>query len=227
MDLQPLLDDGDEHVGRDCGPDLCFHGVLGRAVELLDPKVLLDPLEEELDLPSAAIQLGDRQCRQDETVRQEHQPLAGFGVVESDATQWRLEVLAGVETRQDDGLIADETGTSIHGARIAPLNFEVRFAAGHEETACDMKPKEPLKVQVSPIHDIESPGSWQQPVEDVDLVHLAVVDMDKCRDIAAQIEQRVQLHGRLRRAKWYPWEDRQAKIDGRGVSFPISETGDN
>ena len=94
MDVQSLFDDGDEHVDRDGGPDLRLHGVLCRAVELLDPKMLLDPLEEQLHLPTAAIQLGDRQGGQDEVVGQEDQPLAGLRIVESDAPQRRLEVLA-------------------------------------------------------------------------------------------------------------------------------------
>ena len=41
-----LLDDGDQHVGGDCDPDLRLHGVLAGAEEGLDAQVLLDPLEE-------------------------------------------------------------------------------------------------------------------------------------------------------------------------------------
>ena len=49
-DIEALLDDGDEDVDRDGNPDLRLHRVLRRAVELLDPKMLLDPLEEEFHL---------------------------------------------------------------------------------------------------------------------------------------------------------------------------------
>ena len=59
------FDDGDERIGRDRGPDLRLHGLLGRAVELLDPNIPLDPLEGDLDLPAAAVQLGDRHSWQD------------------------------------------------------------------------------------------------------------------------------------------------------------------
>ena len=217
MDLQSLFDDGDEHVRRDRGPDLRFHGVLGRAVELLDPKMLLDPLEEQLHLPSAAVQLGNRQCWQDEVVRQEHEPPAGLRVVEPNASQWRLEVLAGVEAGQDDRLVADEPGTPIHGTRIATLSFQVQLPADDEEAAGAMKPKNPLEIQVSPIHDVEGTGLRQQLIEDVDVMHLAVADVDKCRDIASKIEQLVELHGTLRRATWCPGKDRETQIDRRGV----------
>jgi hypothetical protein len=44
-----------------------------------------------------------------------------------------------------------------------------------------------------------------------------VADVDEGGDRPPQIEQRVQLHGRLGGAKRRPWEHRQAQIDGRGA----------
>jgi hypothetical protein len=38
---------------------LGLHGILGCAIESLDPEMLFDPLEEQLDLPTAAVQLYD------------------------------------------------------------------------------------------------------------------------------------------------------------------------
>jgi len=54
-------------------------------------------------------------------------------------------------------------------------------------------------------------------IEDVDLVQFAVADVDENRDIAAQIEQRVQLDRRLGAAKRRPRKDRQAQVDRGGV----------
>jgi hypothetical protein len=50
-ELQSLPDDGDQHVDRHGDPYLWLHGILGGPIELLDPEVLLDPLEEKLRLP--------------------------------------------------------------------------------------------------------------------------------------------------------------------------------
>ena len=58
--LQFLPNDGDPH--------LCLAGILARAVEAFDPQVLFDPFEEQLHLPSALVQSGDRQCRRVEIV---------------------------------------------------------------------------------------------------------------------------------------------------------------
>ena len=59
--MKLLLDDGDEHVGGDGAPDLCLHGVLAGAQESLDTQVLLDPFEEQLDLPATFVERGNRQ----------------------------------------------------------------------------------------------------------------------------------------------------------------------
>lgn len=54
----PARDDDDE-IDADGDPDLRLDGVEGVAKEMLDRQVLLDPLEEGLDLPALAINLGD------------------------------------------------------------------------------------------------------------------------------------------------------------------------
>lgn len=57
--MELLFDDCDEHVGGHGTPDLRLHRVLAGAQKALGAQVLLDPLEEQVDLPlvlySAAI----------------------------------------------------------------------------------------------------------------------------------------------------------------------------
>src|SRR5665811_856801 len=65
---EALLDDGNEDVNRYGDPDLRLHRVVRRAVELFDPKVLLDPFEEQFDLPAALVEGADRRGRQGELV---------------------------------------------------------------------------------------------------------------------------------------------------------------
>jgi hypothetical protein len=74
-----------------------------------------------------------------------------------------------------------------------------------------------LEVEVASIHHVVGSRLWQEQVEHVDIVHLAVGDVNKAGNIAAQIEQRVQLDCRLRRTKRRPAKDRQTQIDRRRV----------
>ena len=123
--MESFFHDGDKQVSGDSDPYLSFDRVLGSTEKGLDTKMLLDPFEEQLDLPPASIKLGDGDCRQREVVGEEHQPLSGFGILESDTAQWRVEVLAGVEAGQRDGLIADQSGVPVDGMRIAALGLEI------------------------------------------------------------------------------------------------------
>lgn len=79
-----FLNNGNEHVGGHGAPDLRLDCVLAVAQKLLDTKVLLDPFEEQLDLPAAFVQSSDGQGRQACVVGQEDQSLLGFGIFEAD-----------------------------------------------------------------------------------------------------------------------------------------------
>lgn len=54
-----LLSDSDQQVGDQGGDDLQLDGVFRGSQELLDPEVLLDPLEEQFDLPAGLVEIGD------------------------------------------------------------------------------------------------------------------------------------------------------------------------
>jgi len=58
--VELLFRDRNEQVNDDCDQHLDLDGVSGRSVEQLDPKMLLDQLEEQLHLPSLAIDVGHR-----------------------------------------------------------------------------------------------------------------------------------------------------------------------
>ena len=83
--MKLLFDDSDQHVRTDGAPDLRLHGILAVADEALDLQMLLDPLEEQFDLPAALVQSGNGQRRQDGVVGQEHQRFASFQIFEPDA----------------------------------------------------------------------------------------------------------------------------------------------
>jgi len=196
---------------------LCFDRVLGGAVEDFDAQMLFDPFEKQFDVPTAAIQLGDGQCWQDEIVGEEHQAFAGRRIFEADSTKRRIEVLLGVKACQYDGLIANQAGASIDGMGIATLGFEVGFGAGDKETFRFVQLKKSIEVDVASVHDVESTGLGQQQIENVDVVQFAIADVKKRRDVAPQVQERVQLDGGFGRAKGCPRKDRETQIDGAGI----------
>src|SRR5260370_9228488 len=115
--------------------------------------MLLDPFEKEFHLPAAAVQFGDGERGQDETVGQEYEGLGCFGILEADAAQRGLEALVRVEAREDDTLVADQAGLAIDRTRVAALHLEVRLTAGHEEAAGWLRPMEALEFKEAASHD--------------------------------------------------------------------------
>ena len=74
--LRPVSDPEDEESDQRDG-DLRLDCVLAGAEKALDLEVLLDPAEEQLDLPASLVELGDALGRRLEIVGEEPQCAAG------------------------------------------------------------------------------------------------------------------------------------------------------
>ena len=94
--------------------------------------MLLDPLEEQLDLPAQTVELGDGEGGQREVVGEKDQSLAGLGILEPDTSQRRGEALVRVEAGERDGLVADEAGASVDRMRVSALGLEVNCREVYE-----------------------------------------------------------------------------------------------
>src|SRR3990172_1205066 len=154
--MEPLFDDRDQHVDRHRDPDLRLDRVLAGAEESLDTKMLLDPLEEQLDLPAQTIELRDRERGQGEVVGQEDEPLARFGIFECDSPQRRFEALARVKAGEHDRLVANQARVSVYGMRVPALRFEVGLGADDEEAAGVLESAQTLEVEIAPIHYVKT-----------------------------------------------------------------------
>ena len=64
--METFSNDGDKDIGGDGNPDLGLYRIFGSSVEGLDAEMLLDPFEEQFDLPSAFVKFGYGRCRKDE-----------------------------------------------------------------------------------------------------------------------------------------------------------------
>lgn len=215
--MQAFLQNGDEQVNGDGAPDLGAHRVGRRAVKGLDAQMLLDPFEEEFDLPASAIELGDGQRWDGEVVGQEDQRLAGFGIAITDASQRDGIIVLGLQASHHNGLIKPQAGGFIHGPGVTAGAAEVLLGPGDEERPALMNSMPPGEVQVAAIHDIERAGFPDQLVEDVNVMHTASGDNDDGGKVALEGQQRVQFDGGLVPAESGPRKEREAQVNGGGV----------
>jgi hypothetical protein len=120
--------------------------------------MLLDPFEEQFDLPASAIELGNGQRRDGEVVGQEDERFAGFGVAIADAPQGVGLIVLGLQAGHHDGLVEPQAGGFVHGTGVTTGTAEVLPGTGDEESAALMNPMPPGEVKVAAIHDIERAG---------------------------------------------------------------------
>jgi len=212
-----LPDDRDEDVGGDGDPDLGLDGVLGGSIERLDAQVLLDPFEEEFDLPAGFVELGDGQRGQIELVGQENQALVDLGVEVTDAPELVRVILGGQGAGQQDRLVALEPGGLVDRTGVEAAGLQVALGPDYEEGLRLMQVMQTFEVQVSPVHDVEGPGFWNQKIEDLDIVDFSVGNLDKRGNGTPQVEERVQLDGSLLSAESRPRKKGQAQIDCGGI----------
>jgi len=74
--------------------------------------MLLDPFEEQLDLPTATIKIGNALRRQVEMVGQEDQRLA-LGIFDLCTSDRRWKMLLRIKAGQRAQLIADDAGRAV------------------------------------------------------------------------------------------------------------------
>lgn len=215
--MQAFLGNGDQHVGADCDPDLRLDRVLVGAIKRLDAQMLLDPFEKQFDLPTLAIQVRNQRGFEGEVVGQKSYSFARL-VLDYYTSQRGGIVLAGIKEGQHTCLVAhDVRAGSVHGVGVTPLELGIGLGTGDEEGVGLMDHKQSLEIQVPAIEQVVRARLDVQQVQGVDLVGLAVADVNECGDGAAQVQQGVQFDSRLVRAKRCPRINRQAQVYRRGI----------
>ena len=107
-----MLHNGNQTVGADGRINLYSDSVLSSAPEFLDFKVLLEPLEEQLYLPTVLIEVGNLQCGQFCCIGQEHELTALLLVIESHEPQMlRIAFLTAIDGRSISASVSIPLGS--------------------------------------------------------------------------------------------------------------------
>lgn len=137
--LQPqlLAHDGHQQVGARADGSLDPHSAFQSTEERLHAKILLDPFEEELDLPAHLVRPADCQLRKIGMVGTEYEPLADLWVLEANATQRIRIALFGIEGVQRDRVVTDQPGAAIGTPRESPeAHASLRWRTYYDRCHC-------------------------------------------------------------------------------------------
>ena len=114
-----------QQVVTDGNPYLCKDRIPCRSEERLDTQMLLDPLEEQLYLPTLTIQLRNRKRINEEIVRKESVHVVRRKVLIDNHPHHLRIVLGNEGSRKPDALVADES--CMHVNLPAPDNLKAHI----------------------------------------------------------------------------------------------------
>jgi len=217
VDSMDLIETGHHEVNTDGDPDLGAHGVFGSAEEGFDSQVLLDPFEEEFDLPAASVDRCDGQSRKLEVVGQENQSLSGSGIEVTDTPQPFRIVEFSFPGAQSNRLVAAQSCCLVDRSGLQHVESRVAFGSNHEECLALVDAEQTGEVEIATVDHIDAARFESDLVEKVDIVNRSVRDTYKHWDRAGQVELSVQFDGCFGAPEMCPWKHRQAKVDGRGI----------
>ena len=202
---------GKEQIDAKRDPDLGQNRVGGSSKEGLDLQVLLDPLEEQLDLPSFFVNFGDFPGLQ--VVRVGDKPVvdAGFRIGISHQAQRLLHPF------EPNGLVVGDAGALSPGPLEQVLDIGVAFQSGHEENVAQVQVVVPAIIGEAAIETGKRALGQLERSGPVDFVLLAFGRIHEDRKMAVRIQPDVEFDGTLFLPELGPGEGRKAEVDDRGI----------
>ena len=209
-DQQQIVTDGNPYLRKDC--------ILRRSEERLDMQVLLDPLEEQLYLPTLPIEFCNCECVNGEVVCQESIHVVR-GIVFIDNHTYHLWIVLGDECPcEPDTLVADESCMHIYRSFFNHFEAHVVLCPCDEVCLSEMVVVvEPPEVHIAFVHQVIRSCFNRQYVKAVHVIDLPLRHPDECRNGASQVKKCVHLHGTAVSFVFRPWTKLQAKLYGTAV----------
>lgn len=140
-----MLQDQD---GDQCCPNLDQKCVRGGSHEGLDPQILFDGFEKDLDLPSVLVNRGNRCCAQSHVVGQKDDDLFIFLVPNLQPPQGAGIFPLRVESRKFNYLIAQDAPSPGNGLLLENPEIGVVLLTGDEENTVQISSPEELVIEI-------------------------------------------------------------------------------
>ena len=206
-----------DQIDANSNPDLGLHRIERVAKEVFDHQVLLEPFEEQFDLPALLVNGCNGHCGQVQPIAQEHQIELRFLVEELDPSQWCRVGLLGLVGQQLDRLIGAYPCAGVEGMAVHGREFQIVFSPDNEAALALNQGIQTGKVHVAPVQHHYGARGQSQSVERFDVVNFSCGDGKHHRYGPTQVDHGVRLDRCFGRAKVGPWEQLETQIDGGRV----------
>ena len=219
VQMQVVLDDGDEAIRDNGNMDLYSYGILGVAPKPFDAQMLLDPLEKQLHLPAVAVKQPDILGLEIEVVGVVNKRPTEVSDVENDAPELCRVVVSVPFACESDGLVQQHAISPIKEF-LSEQHFVGRFPflSCDEERAGLVDSEKPCKVEITLVEDITGKRFVCDTVHELGVVDIGVRDAVENRNLRNDVNLCVNFDAGLCAAKARPKEKRHAEVNGGGIN---------
>ena len=230
VDSMNLIETGNHEVNAQGDPDLGAHGVLRCTEEGFDSQVLLDPFEEEFDLPATPVNGCDRQGGQFEVIGEKDQPLAGLRIDIADTPKRFGIITFSLPSAQADRLVASQPGGFIDSSGLEHTELGVAFCADNKEGLCLLNAIQTCKVEVASVNNVYAPCFKDDLVKEMNVMDGAIGNTDEYWNGSAKVDLSVEFDRSLGFAEVCPREHRKTQVNSCGIDgidhlFKIESVG--
>ena len=217
-DVEVMLDDCNEAVGDNGNVYLYSDCILGLSPKFLDLKVLLNPLEKQLNLPSVLVQECDILGRKVEVVRVICECPMKFFCIEDNAPDGERIVLPVPLSREADGLVSQDVVIPFKQV-ISGFDNVVRFELLPYDEECSrlLNGEKSGEVKVASVKHIAGKTLVCEPVHRIDVMNLCIGNPVEDRYLCGNVNLGVDSDARLCASEFCPAEDGHTEVDGRGI----------
>ena len=213
-----LLGNGKQQVVTHGYPNLCEDRVLCSSEERLDTEMLLDPFEEEFNLPALSVKFRYGYCLKSEIIGQESIYIVGVVVLVDYHPHHIWIALGNNRPSEPNALVADETSLLVNFPFLNDLKAHVVFSPGDIIRLPELKVVvKPPEIHIPLVHQVVSTCLNGQHVKSVHVIDLALAQPDECRDGTSQVKQSMHLEGSLVMMELGPGTEFQAEFNGAAV----------
>ena len=216
--LEVVFNDSDEAICDDGNMYLYAYCILRSTPEGLDAEVLLDPFEEQFNLPAILVQQGNVLGGKVEVVRVVCEgPMQLRSVINDAPERERVILLVPLSFESYRLVTKDVVRVFREVFPVLDVVIGMELLTYDEERSRLMDGEEPCEVKVASVKYIAGQRLIGKPVHSVDIVQFGSCNPIEYRYLRDDVNLCVNLNAGLGLPELCPAEYGQAKVNGRGV----------
>lgn len=218
-DLIIMFNNANETICDDCNMYLNADSILIFSPKGLDLEVLLDPLEEQLNLPSVFVQKSNLFCFKEEVVGiVRKRPVQFWSIINNASNRSWIVAFVSLAAKPDSLVTKDIVLSVKQVFTLLNLIIGTKLLSDNEECSSFFNGKEPCKIKVSTVKDIARKLLILNPVHGVDIMNVCISDSVEYWNLCCNINLRVNSDSRFCSSECSPSKNGKAEVNNGGVN---------